>query len=127
MSRNQAAVNVSIGNLRVLGDKVMVTDMDFDARVTAGGLILPGDDMEQRGIRPRWCRIIAKGPEQDEIEVGEWIYVEHGRWTRGVDIFDTDSETEMTIRMVDPKDMILKAPEPVRDETVRYKLGIEGV
>jgi len=127
MSRNQAAVNVSIGNLRVLGDKVMVTDMDFDARVTAGGIILPGDDMEQRGIRPRWCRIIAKGPEQDEIEVGEWIYVEHGRWTRGVDIFDTDSETEMTIRMVDPKDMILKAPEPVRDETVRYKLGIEGV
>jgi hypothetical protein len=95
--------------------------------VTGSGLILPGDDMEQRGIRPRWCRIIAVGPDQEDVEVGEWVYVDHGRWTRGVDIFDTDSETEMTIRMVDPKDMILHSDEPLRDETVRYKLGIEGV
>lgn len=127
MARNQSAVNISIGNLRVLGNKVMVTDMEFDARVTDSGIILPGDDMEQRGIRPRWCRVIAKGPEQEDVEVGEWVYVDHGRWTRGVDIFDTDSETEMTIRMVDPKDMILRNDKPLRDETVRYKLGIEGV
>jgi len=126
MARNQTAVEVSMGNLRVLGDKVMVTDMDFDARVTKSGLILPNDDMEQRGIRPRWCRIIAKGPKQEDVEVGEWIYVAHGRWTRGVDILDTDTNTEITVRLVDPNDMILHADEPLPDETVREKLGLDG-
>lgn len=124
--RNHDAVRVSIGNLKVLKDKVMVTDMSFEHRVTTSGIILPNDDMEQRGIRPRWCRVIAKGPEQEDIEVGEWIYVEHGRWTRGVDVYDTDTDTEMTIRMVDPKDMILHSDEPLQDETVRYKLGLNG-
>ena len=126
MARNQSAVAVSIGNLRVLGNNVMVTDMDFDARVTASGIILPNDDMEQRGIRPRWCRIVAKGPKQEDVEVGEWIYVDHGRWTRGVDVLDTDTDTEMTIRLVDPKDMILHSDEPLADETVREKLGLDG-
>jgi co-chaperonin GroES (HSP10) len=126
MARNQTAVEISMGNLRVLGDKVMVTNMDFDARVTASGIILPHDDMEQRGIRPRWCRIIAKGPKQEDVEVGEWIYVAHGRWTRGVDVYDIDTGTEMTIRFVDPKDMILHSDEPLRDETVRDKLGLDG-
>jgi co-chaperonin GroES (HSP10) len=123
MARNQSAVEVSISNLRVLGNKIMVTDMDFDARVTASGLILPNDDMEQRGIRPRWCRIIAKGPEQEDVEVGEWVYVAHGRWTRGVDVFDKDTQQEITIRMIDPNDMILHSDEPLRDDTVREKLG----
>jgi co-chaperonin GroES (HSP10) len=126
MARNQSSVEVSMGNLRVLGDKVMVTDMDFDARVTASGIILPGDDMEQRGIRPRWARVIAVGPKQEDVVVGEWVYVAHGRWTRGVDITDSDTDTEMTVRLVDPKDMILTAPEPLRDETVREKLGLDG-
>lgn len=126
MARNQTAVEVSMSNIRVLGDKVMVTDMEFDARVTSSGIILPDDDMEQRGIRPRWCRVIAKGPKQESVDIGEWVYVEHGRWTRGVDIKDLDSDREMTIRFVDPKDMIMKADEPLPDETVREKLGLDG-
>ena len=123
---NQHRTNLSVSKLKVLRDKVMVTDMQFEERKTKNGIILIDDDMEQRGIRPRWARVIAKGPDQDEIEVGEWIYVAHGRWTRGVDILDTDTDTPMTVRMVDPKDMILRAPEPLADETVREKLGTDG-
>jgi co-chaperonin GroES (HSP10) len=121
--RNQEAVEISVSNLKVLKDKVMVTDMSFEHRVTTSGIILPHDDMEQRGIRPRWARVIAKGPEQKDVEVGEWIYVAHGRWTRGVDVLDTDTGKEMIIRMVDPADMILRSDEPLKDETVREKLG----
>lgn len=123
---NQHRTKLSISKLKVLRDKVMVTDMEFEERVTKSGVILIADDMEQRGIRPRWARVIAKGPDQDQIEVGEWIYIAHGRWTRGVDILDIDTDTEMTVRMVDPKDMILRAPEPLLDETVREKLGTDG-
>lgn len=126
MARNQAAVPVKLSKLKLVKDKIMVTDMSFEHRVTTAGIILPDDDMEQRGIRPRWGRVIAVGPEQTEVEVGEWVYVAHGRWTRGVDIFDEETEQEVVVRLVDPEEIYLKAPEPLKDEFVREKLGLEG-
>ena len=40
------------------------------------------------------------GPEQTEFREGQWILVEHGRWTRGLEI--EDETGELTIRKVDP-------------------------
>lgn len=109
-----------------LRDNVLVADMEFGDRKTAGGLILPSDDMEQRGIRPRWCRVLAVGPKNEDVKVNEWIYVEHGRWTRGFDMTDPDTDETITVRMVEPKAIIMTADEPILDETVRYKLGTDG-
>ena len=109
-----------------LRDNVLVADMEFGDRKTAGGVILPSDDMEQRGIRPRWCRVLAVGPNNEDVKVGEWIYVEHGRWTRGFDMTDPDTDETITVRMVEPKAIIMTADEPILDETVRYKLGTDG-
>lgn len=108
-------------------DNVLVSDMKFGERKTAGGLILPGDDMEQRGIRPRWCKVIAVGPQQEDVKPGEWVYVEHGRWTRGFDITDPETEETITVRMVEPKAMIMTSDKPIQDDTVRDKIGIEGI
>jgi co-chaperonin GroES (HSP10) len=94
---------------------ILVTDMEFGERITAKGIILPGDDKEERGIRPRWCRVLAVGKENKDIQAGEWIYVSHGRWTRGIDLTDENGES-ITIRMVDPKDVLLASnEEPVDD------------
>ena len=123
MAKDINRLELSLSNMRVIKDKVIVADMEFDERVTASGIILIADDMEQRGIRPRWCRVVAKGPEQEDVDVDEWVYVAHGRWSRGIDIINTDDGSEMTLRQVDPADMILRSPEPLRDETVREKLG----
>ena len=109
-----------------LRDNVLATDMEFGDRRTKGGLILPSDDMEQRGIRPRWCRVLAVGPQNEDVKVGDWIYVEHGRWTRGFDMTDPDTDETITVRMVEPKAIIMTADEPILDETVRYKLGTDG-
>ena len=98
---DKSRIEFSLNSFRVLGDKIMAANMDFDERVTASGIILLGDDMEQRGIRPRWCRVIAKGPEQEDIEVGEWIYVEHGRWTRGFEV-EMDALGEQVRRDMPP-------------------------
>lgn len=110
-----------------LKDNVLVADMNFGDRRTKGGLLLPADDMEQRGIRPRWCRVIAVGPTNEDVKVGEWIYVEHGRWTRGFDMTDPDTNETITVRMVEPKAIIMSADEPLQDDTVRDKIGIDGV
>ena len=94
---------------------ILVTDMEFGERVTTGGIILPGDDKEERGIRPRWCRVLAVGKKNKDVKKGEWIYVTHGRWTRGLDLTNEDGES-ITVRLVDPKDVLLAADElPVDD------------
>ena len=73
------------GRLSPIKDRVLVTDMDFGEQKTKGGILIAGDDGNVRGVYPRWGKVFAKGPDnKDEFAVGQWILVEHGRWTRGL-------------------------------------------
>lgn len=105
--------------LKALNDSVIVADMEFDTRITQSGLIIPNDNGTSLGIRPRWGRVYAVGPEQTDVEVGQWIMVAHGRWTRGIDIDDGTTEHKRTIRKIDPKDILLVSDDTERplDET----------
>jgi co-chaperonin GroES (HSP10) len=105
-----------IGNIKALGNTVIVTDMNFKERFTSGGIVLLGDDGKSDGIRPRWGRVYAIGPDQLDVQVGEWICVAHGRWSRGIEI-ETDAG-EFTIRKVDPKDILLSSPTEPEDDTL---------
>ncbi len=106
-------MNVVKGKLKPLRDNVLVTDMSFEEQTTASGIIIQSDDGKTRGVKPRWCRVWAIGPEQVDVKVGEWIYVEHGRWTRGVKVEEDGVET--TIRRVDTAAILLQAEEPPGD------------
>jgi co-chaperonin GroES (HSP10) len=97
---------------------IIVTDMEFDDRVTKNGIILPNDNMEERGIRPRWCKVLAVGHKNKDVKKGEWIYVAHGRWSRGIDFTDPKTNKTTTIRMVDPKDVLLASDTRPVDEYV---------
>jgi len=93
------------GNLRPVGNRVLVSDMYFGEQKTKSGLILRDDDGQTRGIYPRWGKVHAIGPDnKDDYQVGHWVLVEHGRWTRGVDM-DIDGE-EVTLRMVEAESII---------------------
>jgi co-chaperonin GroES (HSP10) len=98
-------------------DNILVTDMEFNDRVSKGGVILINDNMEERGIRPRWCRVLSVGPKNLDVKAGDWIYVAHGRWSRGIDMTNDEGET-ITIRMVDPKDVLLSSDTLPDDDTV---------
>jgi len=91
--------------LKALHDHVIVSEMAFDQRITQSGLILMNDNGTTLGIRPRWGRVYAVGPKQKDIQVGQWICVAHGRWTRGLDI--EDELGKCTIRRIDPEDILL--------------------
>jgi co-chaperonin GroES (HSP10) len=107
---------------KAIGSHVIVCDMTFDERITHGGIVLPNDDMKSAGIRPRWAKIYAVGPEQSdpELQVGKWICISHGRWTRGVNI--EDDTGKKTIRRVDINDILLVSDEPVDDLTFSDKV-----
>lgn len=111
---------IQISSLKPVRDTVIVADMSFDVRMSHGGIIIPNDDMKNSGIRPRWGKVYAVGPEQTEIKVGQWILVSHGRWTRGVRIEDT--EGLKVIRKVDNDDILAISDEPVNDYTMSDKV-----
>lgn len=95
------------GDILPIKDHVLVSDMEFAQLVTEGGIIIPGDEGSSRGIHPRWGKVYSVGPEQKEIKKGEWVLVDHGRWTRGVTLVTDDGE-ELQVRRVDIKDILGK-------------------
>ena len=105
-----------INQLETIGDHVLVTEMNFTGRTLSSGVILLNDNGRADGIRPRWGRVYAVGPKQKDVLVGQYICVAHGRWTRGIDI--EDSEGKKTIRRIDPKDILLVSDEMPDDDTI---------
>ena len=113
-----------IRRLRALHDWVLVEDMNFDERITTGGIILMNDNGKGTGIRPRWGRIYAIGPVQALVRPGQWILVAHGRWTRGIEI--EDDTGVHTIRRVDADDILLMSDEQPSDETMSDAIHIDA-
>ena len=107
---------ITQSKLQPLKDSVICTEMVFTERFTSSGIILPSDNGKSSGIRPRWGRVYAVGPEQTDVTVGQWICVAHGRWTRGVEV--VDSGVRLTIRKIDPKDIMLISDEEPIDDTM---------
>lgn len=104
------------GKLTPIRKNVIVEEMNFGEQKTKAGLIILLDDGIDRGIKPRWGKVYAKGPENvDEYDVGDYVLVEHGRWTRGVDI-EGDDGIQRKLRMVEVESILLwntELPEDV--------------
>jgi len=96
--------------IKAIRDHVIVADMDFGEQKTSSGIILKSDDGKVHGIKSRWGKVYAVGPEQDDVKVGQWVLVEHGRWTRGMEIDDGDGVK--TIRKVETSSMLAVSDEP---------------
>lgn len=110
------AINTNIinGKLSPIGNRVIVSNMYFGEQKTKGGLIIRDDDGTTRGIYPRWGQVHSKGPDNiDDYQVGDWVLVEHGRWTRSVKIDEGEGETEL--RMVEAESILGFSKEKPND------------
>jgi co-chaperonin GroES (HSP10) len=119
-----SAHRIDRSQLKPLRDAVIVSEMNFEERLSTGGIVLVKDNGKSSGIRPRWGRVYAVGPEQHDIKLGTWICVEHGRWTRGIDIEDENGK--QTLRRVDPKDIMMESDEMPADVTFSDAIHIEA-
>ena len=105
------------GNVRAKGEDVLLTNMYFGDEKSKGGIILTNDDGIERGIKPRWGQVFSIGPYsklKDDIKVGDWVLMEHGRWSRGV-LIEDDEGVEWVIRKADTE-AILAMTEEEPDE-----------
>ena len=88
-----------------LKKRVLVSDMHFGERTTKGGIIMMDDDGSADGIHPRWAKVYAIGNKQEDVKVGQWVMVSHGRWSRA---FKVKKEgVELEVRMIDENDILL--------------------
>lgn len=99
-------MNTIKGKLIPIRDNVIVSDMYFGEQKTKSGLIIRDDNGTTRGIYPRWGKVYAKGPEnKDPYQVGDWVLIDHGRWTRSVKIDDGEGEKEL--RMIEVNSILM--------------------
>jgi hypothetical protein len=87
--------------------------MDMGEQKTAGGLIIQSDDGKAHGVKPRWAKVYKVGSEVDFVKEGQWILIEHGRWTRKIKIDDGDGEKEF--QKVETKSIIAVANQRPND------------
>ena len=92
-------------DIKPLKKRVLVSDMHFGETKTKGGIILSDDDGSEGGIHPRWGKVYAIGDQQEDVKVGEWVMVAHGRWSRGFKI--KKKGVELEVRMIDENDILL--------------------
>jgi co-chaperonin GroES (HSP10) len=107
-----------------LKKRVLVCKMQFGETRSKGGIILIDDDGSQAGIHPRWAEIYAIGKDQEDVKVGQWILVSHGRWSRALKVKKDNIELE--VRMIDEDDILLvsdEEPEQNRKQAGYVNMG----
>jgi len=102
--------HTTTGRLTAIDNHIIVVDMDAEDEKIVNGIIIPSERGETRGVHPRWAQVCAIGPNQEDVNVGEWVLVEHGRWTRGIKLDDGK-----VYRKVDPDDVLLVSGERVSE------------
>lgn len=102
------------GKVIPLRDNVIISDMNFGDIKTASGILIPTANGKTTGIHPRWGRVWAVGDKQQDVQIGDWVLIEHGRWSRTVEVENADgSITE--VRLVDNNAIMLIADEQPSD------------
>ena len=109
------------GKIVPLKNRVLVSVMNFEGQRTQSGILIPSDNGKVNGIHPRWGKVWGVGPTQTDVKVGDWILIEHGRWTRSIECDENGVEIEL--RMVDNDCILMAADEPPNDVLLAYQNG----
>ena len=112
------------GKIRPLRNKILVKNIDQGMRKSKGGILLPSSDRLDdggAGVRARWAEVYAVGSEIDYLKPGDFVLMEHGRWTRGVQVEDEGQEFDL--RVADPDGILGTSdtrPEDLLDGAPTY-------
>jgi co-chaperonin GroES (HSP10) len=82
-------------NVRPLSKDLFVINMDMGEQTTAAGIVIASDDGKAHGVKPRWAEVYKVGTDCEiNVKEGQWVLIEHGRWTRKIKIDDGQGEKE---------------------------------
>ena len=120
--------SVKGSSVRAIGEDILLTNMYFGEEKTKGGIIMTSQDGKVDGIKPRWGQVYSIGPNYkhtDQVHVGDWVLMEHGRWSRGMLIEDEEG-VEWVLRKADTEAMLVVSEEepPEVAEWVQLHLSL---
>ena len=100
--------------VRALSKDILVINMDMGEMRSAGGIVIQSDNGKAHGVKPRWAQVYKVGEDCEiDVKVGQWILIEHGRWTRKIKIDDGEGEKEF--QKVEVKSIMAVADEKPND------------
>lgn len=97
---------MTVKNIDPLPDNVIVRDLEFGEKVTKGGIILLDDDGKEEGIHPRWAEVWRVGSNITNIKEGQWVLVDHGRWSRSI-VVETEDDESFKVNRIDYPEAVL--------------------
>ena len=110
--------------LTPLADKIILVNLDHGIKKSLGGVILADDsttEAGERAIRPRWAQVFAVGPDQKDVKRGDWVLMDHGRWSLGQDL--DLGEGTFRFWLGDPNGILAIGEKP---ENVKADVIVEG-
>jgi co-chaperonin GroES (HSP10) len=100
--------------VRPLSKDLLVINMDMGEQTTAAGIVIKSDDGKAHGVKPRWAEVYRVGEQCDiNVKPGQWVLIEHGRWTRKIKINDGSGEKEF--QKVEVKSIMAVADQKPND------------
>lgn len=94
------------GNIRPLKNDILVRDMEAGYEIRNSGLIIPDDSrLKDDYIKPRWAKVWKVGQNVKDVLPGQWVLIEHGRWSRRLKVIN--DEGEFFVQKIDPEAILL--------------------
>lgn len=107
--------------IRALSDSILGTDADFGDQVTAGGIIIQDNSKKSQGITPRWFKVISVGNNIDWVTSGQWVLVQHGRWSDGIQLDSRDTQSDKVWKL-DPNGCLMVSD--TKPDTLYYNSDV---
>lgn len=99
-------------SIQPIKDHILVINMERGDKITSGGIIVLDDNGKDRGIRSRWAQVWKIGPDnRDGLKIGDWVLIEHGRWTYGIETTSSDSDETLYVQRVDNSAILMVSDE----------------
>lgn len=98
------------GYIEPIKDRVYIKDIETGANtLLKSGIIVPGDNMNNRGVRPRWATVYKVGPLVTGLSPGDRILISHARWTKSFWVLDNETDEPIELRAAEYPEGILLA------------------
>ena len=94
--------NDIMAKITPLHRNIILVNMEKGSRKTVGGVILADDNGKDEGIRPRWAQVYSVGPENNDVQAGQWVLMQHGRWTTECHWVDPETKDTFKYWLGDP-------------------------
>ena len=89
--------------IECIPNTMYVEKIEYGERKTKGGLYIQAEQMDYEGrvAHPRWAKVRYKADNIKNIEVGDWVLLEHGHWSTSMKMFINNKEE--TLWFISPK------------------------